>query len=349
MLFLFGFFISQMHTMEGGTKMQWEAEDTVLSEDSSVKVIETQTNHDIKVLVVDDEKIMRDLLKEIITQSTGYFVDVAESGEEALKKYKKELHSLIVLDVRLDGKLSGMDLLYKIKKIDQVANIIMVTGYGTISLAVECMKAGAWDFITKPFSYDHFTLIINRAAENIILKGLAKERSYFMELSRLDGLTEVYNRRMFDLILKAEISRSQRNKKTFFLVFLDVDNFKEINDQFGHLKGDEVLKRLALAMKHVSRESDFLFRYGGDEFVLLLPETEKEGAQIFTSRLKEKLQHIEIQGNTAQGQDIAQKVTVSMGIVSYPSSAKEPESLIAAADVTLFEAKKKNKNHIVFG
>ncbi len=332
--------------------MYWEEESeesVLLKEESTVKVTETPNNQDIKVLIVDDEKIMRDLLKEIITQSTGYSVDVAASGEEAFKKYKKELHSLLIMDIRLSGKLSGMDLLYKIKQVDQVVNIIMVTGYGTISLAVECMKAGAWDFITKPFSYDHFTLIINRAAENIVLKGLAKERNYFMELSRLDSLTEVYNRRMFDLILKSEISRSKRHKKNFSLVFIDVDNFKQINDQFGHPKGDEVLKRLVLAMKQVVRESDFLFRYGGDEFVLLLPETGKEGVQIFTGRLKEKLQSIEIQSSTLEEESITQKITVSMGAVLYPSSAKDQETLIAAADEALFEAKKKNKNRIVFG
>lgn len=300
-----------------------------------------------KILIIDDEKIMRELLKGIIEETTPYTVDVATSAEEGFKKYKKDMHQIIILDIRLSGNMNGVDLLKKIKKHDRVVNIIMITGYGTIDMAVECMKAGAWDFITKPFSYDHFVVIIKRAAENLKLQKLAKERNFFLELSKLDGLTEIYNRRIFEFFIDAEIKRGNRYRNNFSLIFIDLDNFKQINDNFGHQKGDEVLKNMALLMKKISRDSDFVFRYGGDEFSMILPETKKDGAMIYANRLKEKTENIIIEGKAVDGTHKKYSLSVSIGIVQFPQSASNKEELIKFADFALLEAKK-NKNKIVY-
>lgn len=311
-----------------------------------INIIENVDNK-FNVLIIDDEKIMRDLLKEILEDS-GFTVDVAQSAEEGFKKYKKGLHQIIVLDIRLNGKMNGIDLLKKIKQHDKLVNIIMITGYATIDIAVDCMKFGAWDFITKPFTYDHFQIIVKRASENLLLQKTASQRNYFMQLSRLDGLTEVYNRRLFDIILQSEISRSKRYKSKFSLLLLDLDNFKIINDRFGHQKGDEILKTLALAMKTLSRDTDFICRYGGDEFSFILPETTKDLALILANRLKAKMESIEIEGVTAEGTKERFQVSVSIGLVQFPEMGETIENLIKCADLALIEAKK-SKNRVVCG
>jgi len=312
------------------------------------RIAQSDSKDKIKVLVVDDEEAIQQLLRSIIEQTTEFPVDVASSGEEAFKCYKKDLHQLIILDIRLGGDMNGIELLKRIKKHDAVANVIMITAYGSIDIAVECMKEGAWDFIPKPFTYDHFELVLNRAAENFRLKNAALERDYFLELSRIDGLTEIYNHRLFHIILNSELARGKRYKKQFTLLFFDVNDFKSINDSFGHQKGDELLKMLAHTMKRNSRESDLLFRYGGDEFAIILPETGKEGAMIFAKRLNKEIEKLKLEGETISGELKSHRVTISIGAAVYPKSGADKDALIRAADMAMLEAKKKSRRVPLF-
>lgn len=311
----------------------------------SVEVVET--DQEIHILLVDDEEIMRELLREVIEDSLGYKVEVASSAEEGLAQYREGYHQIIVLDIRLSGKMTGMDLLKKIKQTDPWVNIVMITGYATIDLAVECMKAGAWDFITKPFSNDHFVLIVKRAVENILLKRIASQSDYYKQLSRMDGLTELYNRRLFDTLLKSEILRCKRYSKPFSLFLMDIDNFKTINDRFGHPKGDEVLKAVAQTMKKAGRASDMLFRYGGDEFAFILPETTREGALVFSARLMELVQKILVEGKTPEGVAIREPVTICIGGVSFPEGGTEDAILLEKADQALLSVKSKKNTCLI--
>ncbi len=306
-----------------------------------------KTDEEIHILLVDDEEIMRELLREVIDDSLGYKVELASSAEEGLLKYREGYHQIIVLDIRLSGKMTGMDLLKKIKQTDPWVNILMITGYATIDLAVECMKAGAWDFITKPFSNDHFVLILKRAVENILLKRIASQSDYYKQLSRRDGLTELYNRRMFDTLLKNEILRSKRYNNPFSLLLMDIDKFKTINDRFGHPKGDEILKNVALTLKKASRASDMLFRYGGDEFAFILPETAREGAFVFSRRVMELVRENILVGHAADGVLVKEPVTICIGGVSYPEAGEEDALLIQKADQALLSVKK-DKNTCLF-
>ena len=314
-----------------------------MSENFESMVVVKPVDEEIHILLVDDEEIMRELLREVIDDSLGYNVELASSAEEGLEKYREGYHQIIVLDIRLSGKITGMDLLKKIKQTDPWVNILMITGYATIDLAVECMKAGAWDFITKPFSNDHFVLIVKRAVENILLKRIASQSDYYKQLSRLDGLTELYNRRLFDTLLKKEVLRCKRYSNSFSLLLMDIDNFKTINDRFGHPKGDEILKTVALTLKTASRASDMLFRYGGDEFAFILPETAREGALIFSQRLMELVRKIILEGHTPEGAAVTELITICIGGVSYPEGGADEATLIQKADQALLSVKK-NKN-----
>jgi diguanylate cyclase (GGDEF)-like protein len=250
---------------------------------------------------------------------------------------------IIILDIRLGGKLSGVDLLKKIKETDTQVYIIMITGYGTIDLAVDCIKTGAYDFVTKPFSFDHFNLIIQRVTELITLKNLALERDYYLELSRIDALTELYNRRFFDGLIGSELSRSKRYGRKFCLILIDIDQFKKINDIFGHHTGDEVLKKVAQILKNISREYDFLFRYGADEFAILLPETTKEGTQIYLKRLQEKLEPLEVKNTLSDGKVERFPIQITLAYSVFPDNAATKFELIHSVDMALLEAKTHKK------
>ncbi len=155
-------------------------------------------------------------------------------------------------------------------------------------------------------------------------------------LSITDGLTGLYNHRYFQEQIQVELSRAQRYDLNFSLIIIDVDNFKQINDTYGHLAGDELLVKLSIHLKKVIRESDTVARYGGDEFVMLLPETPKEGAVIVGERIRKSLVEEKIGGNIP--------VYVSVGVAAYPDDGVYSQDIIKKADVALYKAKEDGRN-----
>jgi diguanylate cyclase (GGDEF)-like protein len=163
------------------------------------------------------------------------------------------------------------------------------------------------------------------------------------ELAITDGLTGVYNHRYFKEALHRELRRSQRYNLVFSLLILDIDNFKKINDTYGHIKGDEVLKGLAnIAKGNLHREIDVLARYGGEEFVVILPQTTKERAVFVADRMRR-----EIEDRLSGAVGMADRITVSVGIAQYPHDGEEERMLIQSADQALYQAKKSGKNRVV--
>ncbi|MGM0567648.1 MAG: diguanylate cyclase [Elusimicrobiota bacterium] len=168
------------------------------------------------------------------------------------------------------------------------------------------------------------------AIENILLY------KKFKRFSFTDALTGVFNYRHFQSRLDTELSRAQRYDLNFGLVIIDVDNFKYINDNYGHPEGDRVLKIAASMLKKNIRETDTLARYGGDEFVILLPETGKEGALTLAERIRRAFKNSVCAGKS--------KVQISLGVCSYPADGVYAEDLIKKADAALYKAKNKGKN-----
>ncbi len=161
-----------------------------------------------------------------------------------------------------------------------------------------------------------------------------------------DHLTGVYNRRYFNQRLLMEIKRAERYKRDISILMIDIDNFKQVNDQFGHVTGDDVLKKLVDILRENLRDSDILVRYGGEEFVALLPETNSENAYIASEKLRAAVELIltaPIENKTN-----GKSITISIGVSSYPASADSSDSLIRLADERLYLAKNKGKNCTVF-
>lgn len=164
-----------------------------------------------------------------------------------------------------------------------------------------------------------------------------------------DGLTGLFNHRSFMEHLELEVARSTRYKRSFSLLFLDLDDFKQVNDHHGHLTGDAVLERMAELLRDGPlglRASDLSARYGGEEFCVLLPETDLEGGRIKAERLRQAVDGCDWE---AHGLGLSDSVTVSIGVASYPEHGETPTALLQAADTALYEAKRQGKNRVIVG
>ncbi|MGD0210267.1 MAG: diguanylate cyclase, partial [Desulfomonilia bacterium] len=211
--------------------------------------------------------------------------------------------------------------------------VVMITGYGTIRDAVECMKLGASDFITKPILLDHLHLTIRRILEEVRLKEEAELADYYRNLSRTDELTGLYNFRHLMSVLKNEVSRHMRYNRTLSLAMIDIDDFKKYNDAKGHEEGNELLIRLAHVFKHNTRNCDILARYGGEEFIIIFPETSIEEALVVSQRICSTVE-------STLG------VSVTMGLSSLPKDSSEPHEIIRIADAAMYWGKIHGKNQI---
>jgi diguanylate cyclase (GGDEF)-like protein len=164
------------------------------------------------------------------------------------------------------------------------------------------------------------------------------------EMSVTDGLTNLYNQTHFFLLLRLQMKKSQRYQKSFSIIIFDVDHFKNYNDTNGHLKGSEVLKQMGDIMRRCFRSSDVLAKYGGDEFVIILPESDKVGAFLAADRLREVVEEEPFEGREQQPLG---KITLSLGISSYPEHGRNLEELLDHADKALYSAKKSGRNRTV--
>ncbi|MGO8819716.1 MAG: diguanylate cyclase, partial [Desulfomonilaceae bacterium] len=255
---------------------------------------------------------------------------------EALERVARKEYDLVVTDLKMPD-MDGLTLLKRIKNLNDDTEVIVITGYGSIENALDCINAGAVDYLIKPFSVEQIQVALIKTIRHIELKKLAKERERYLEMSYEDALTGVYNRRFFDETLKLEIIKSSRRQTPFCLLMIDVDHFKKFNDTFGHQMGDEVLSKLGAVFRSTCRGYDIVTRYGGEEFAIIFPETAKEMASTLCDRLMNEI------GNMAK--DIpkiseTEGLSVSIGVACFPHDADGARQLIERADIALYEAKR---------
>ena len=309
----------------------------------------------LRILVVDDEETIRGVLSRVLGQE-GYEVTVAESGEEALKSFRKDPYPLVLTDIRMGG-MSGMELLEEIRGIHSETQVIIMTSYASLETAIQALRSGAYDYLIKPFEdLDLVTATVSRANEKIRLsreirslidalkeknEELESKNMLLAEQASYDGLTQLHNHRHFQETLAMEVSRSLRHGRIFSLIFFDVDLFKIYNDTHGHLKGDIVLRTIGEILKTLLRKADLAARYGGDEFVLLLPETDKEAGRLVAERVRETIASHPFYGRDAMP---GGKVTVSVGVSSFPTDGTDSATLVQSADKALYESKHAGKN-----
>ncbi len=292
-----------------------------------------------RVLVVDDDPLVRDIIVESI-QGLGYTVDWSGNGLEALEKNVAQAFDLIVTDMLMPG-LDGLSLIKNLNVQGSKSDVIVITGHGSVENAVECMKAGALDYLIKPFTIEQIQMAVRRAVELRELRLRAKERDLYRQLSYEDPLTGIYNRRFFDEALKLELVKAARHKTGVLLFMIDIDYFKTYNDVMGHVQGDEALIRVASILKGTCRGYDIVSRYGGEEFAIIFPGAQKTESSILATRVMEAIQSERIPG--AQQMPFG-CMTVSIGAASFPEDATNHEDLVRCADSALYAAKRAGRN-----
>ncbi len=277
-----------------------------------------------RILVVDDEKEMRDLLFDVLS-SEGFEVTTANDGIEAFDIFQQDNFPIVITDIRM-ARMDGITLLKKIKDISPLTTVIIITAWPSVESVKEAIFAGAYDYITKPFDLDSIKIVVKRAVERQYLIEEARQKEFYKDLSIRDGLTGLFNYRYFKECLQREIEKSKRYGHPFSLLMLDIDDFKKFNDKFGHLEGDRILKKLSQIIVDSVRKIDMVFRYGGEEIFVLLPELPKIRAKKVADRLKRI-----IKDNLP--------ITVSIGISGFPEDGEEVEILIKHADKNMYEDK----------
>lgn len=295
----------------------------------------------MRVLVVDDDPVMREMLLEIFA-IPGYVVDAAATGGEAIEMLGHETYDLLLTDMRMPEH-DGFAVLEAAKHAAPDTDVIVMTGYASVDIAVECMKRGASDFVTKPFNIDHIQLIAQRTMEHKRLRKKAAESEYYQSLALTDPLTNIYNRRYFMQLLDTEIARSKRKSHAFVVVMIDIDHFKVFNDSNGHLAGDDALKLVAGALAKHSRTSDIVARLGGEEFALILPEMSRADGRLGAERLRQIIEQTAIPGEEHMP---GGRLTISLGLSVFPEDAQTSTTLLDRADRALYLAKNGGRNRV---
>lgn len=310
-----------------------------------------------RVLVVDDEATIRAVIHQVLADD-GFDVTEAASGEQALDTFRREPFPVVLTDIVM-RKMSGLDLLREVKLLDPDAQVVVMTSQASLDTATLALRNGAFDYLTKPFEdIANISGVVRRAVEKLAtihdkeemverLKRSAEEletlNSQLKEIAIRDGLTGLFNHRHFREQIEIEVLRARRHGREFSLIFMDVDFFKRFNDTHGHLEGDKILKGIARIIRERSRATTLAARYGGEEFVLLVPETGKAGARSLADGLRRSVEDHPFEGRETQPDG---KVTLSLGVATFPEDGNDSISLIAAADRALYQAKGAGRNRV---
>jgi diguanylate cyclase (GGDEF)-like protein len=295
-----------------------------------------RTGEQQTILVVDDMSANIDVLVGLLRDR--YKVKAARSGGKALQIARSQAPpDLILLDVMMPGK-TGYDVCEELKRDADTASIpvIFITSLNEDEDEEKGLRLGAVDYITKPF---RSAIVLARIDNHLKLKSY---QDLLKRQSNMDGLTGLPNRRAFDELLGQEWRRGARLNSPLSLILLDIDHFKQYNDFYGHLAGDECLRMVGRQLATVGRSIDFVGRYGGEEFVCVLPHTNLKGAAKVAERLQGAINSLQLEHERSLA---ASHVSISMGVATMtPHSGVKEEDLIAAADDLLYEAKEAGRN-----
>lgn len=302
------------------------------------------------ILVVDDVIVNLQIIAQIC-HKIGYQVKLISEGNQVLETVKSTRPDLILLDLMMPD-IDGFQICEKIQSYSDLADIpiIFISANQEQENLLKAFEKGAVDYITKPFHAGellarmriHLELKYSRQKLQKLLKEQNELVKKLEQLANTDSLTGVWNRRYFLIRANQEINRSQRYNLPFSLLLIDIDHFKKVNDTYGHNIGDEVIISMTkIVFKHL-RQVDCFGRLGGEEFVILLPETDIEQAVIVAERIRANINN---QSITVDNKQLY--ITVSIGVASYNLVDLVIDSIIQRADQAVYQAKNQGRNRVI--
>jgi len=283
------------------------------------------------ILIAEDDPDYRQLLSRRASRM-GLDVHQAADGQQAMDAVKEHEFDALVLDLYMPEH-TGLEVIDAARKVDPDVQALILTGSASVETAVEALRAGVYDYLTKPLeSMTSFELALSRALERRYL--VKENKRLFEEIQRLavtDALTGLYNRHKLQDSLETEVERAKRYSRPLSIIMIDMDKLKALNDTYGHAAGDVALKLVAKSIQRSIRKVDLGTRFGGDEFIVLLPEADRDEAAAVAKRIREAISAVEFESG---------KLSVSMGVVQWHSGFETSKDFVHAVDEAMYLAKR---------
>ena len=295
-------------------------------------------------LVADDDNINRRILERFLGK-WGYEVEAAKNGDEAWKMLQaKDPPRLAILDWMMPG-LDGAQICQEVRRRggSDYTYILLVTAKFQKQDVLQGLEAGADDYLTKPFEANELRARLRTGRRILELQGeLLRSRDRLQHEASHDAMTGVWNHAAILEILQAELARSQREKLSVGVLLLDLDHFKNVNDSYGHLVGDVVLREVVRRLRSRLRAYDSIGRYGGEEFLIVLPSSRQENVLNQAERLRRA-----ISGDLMEIPDTRIAVSISVGVSSCSGEGpQEMETVLKATDAAMYRAKEKGRDRV---
>jgi diguanylate cyclase (GGDEF)-like protein len=298
-----------------------------------------------RVLLAEDDEVVRLLLEKCL-HGWGYQVVAVKNGIEAWEILRQDAPpELVILDWKMPG-IDGIELCGRVRHglSDFYHYVLLITGKSHKKNAAQALESGADDFLTKPFDLSELQSKLKVATRILSLQDrLIQAREDLRDQATKDGLTGLWNRVTFLDLFQRELGRAARSKATTGLLLIDLDHFKQVNDTHGHLAGDLVLKRVAGRLKNVLRSYDFVGRFGGEEFLIALPDTSRNHLCNIAERIRLSVANLAVHYGGAKI-----KFSLSVGAIEVMPGEMSSLDAIAVADVALYHAKNSGRNCTVY-
>lgn len=309
-----------------------------------------------RILVVDDEAEVLRLLERYLTNA-GFDVLEARNGNEAMRIMMEEGPPLVITDWMMPG-MSGLDLCRQIRTAEGIGPVyvIILTAMTEKDRLVEAFDAGTDDYLTKPVSRQELLSRLKAGMRVIELetrlmkwnREIHKVNAEFAilnnkleRLATIDELTNLANRRHAMAFFERSWEQASRHNQPLSCIMLDIDHFKTVNDTYGHAMGDVVLSHIAQILDDNARAGDLTARFGGEEFFIICPQTEMEGAMTVAERIRRS-----VEATRTQSGDLEIGVTISAGVARQGENIQTPDDLLKAADEALYQAKRTGRNRV---
>lgn len=298
------------------------------------------------LLYIEDDKEMNEHMKMMLEDDVKEFYQ-AFDGEEGLSIYEEKKPDIILSDINMP-KLDGLSMSKRIKKNNKSFPIIIISAFDDTKILLNAINIGIDYFIPKPINMEllnyRLEVIAQHLQNKIDLEEIRQKKiDDLQKLAHFDSLTNIPNRFLFDIKLDEVINKTKRDNSSFAIFFLDLDDFKKVNDTYGHLAGDKVLCSIAKSIKSIIRMEDTFARISGDEFLLIIENIEEKQTIDFIAK-----KIIDTVSKSIRFEKVNITIGCSIGISIYPEDSVSKKELLHLADLAMYKAKKSGKSNYVY-